>query len=184
MTLDNILFYGINNLAGRHGGWDGLGIFAAIFLLPLLGLMLVLAAFTVKRLREEHWYELPLKALMAGAVAYAARFMLGVIVARPRPFLSLADTHLLVSREMSYSFPSGHAAVAFAFAFTVWRHDRDWGAAFLLLAALVAAGRVFVGVHYPLDALVGALVGWAAARTVEWLERREWGKIARRMRVR
>ena len=184
MNLDVILFQFFNNRAGIHGGLDAIGIFLALFLLPLMGVLVILAAFTIKRLREEHWYELPLKAFCAGVLAYVVRTVLGLIIARPRPFLALSDMHLLVSRESSYGFPSGHASVAFALAFVIYRHDRDWGMAFFIIAALVAVGRVFVGVHYPLDVLAGAVLGWICARGVAWFERKEWGKIARAMRIR
>lgn len=182
-SLDTTLFHLVNNLAGRFGGLDALGIFAAVFLLPLLAFLLIPAAFTIKRFKEEHWYELPLKAVLAGALAYGARSMLGELIARPRPFLTLSDMHLLVERESSYAFPSGHASVAFALAFVVYRHDRDWGMAFLILAALVALGRVFVGVHYPLDILGGAVVGWAAAWIVQKFEHAHWSKFKRTLRV-
>lgn len=184
MNFDTSIFHLINNLAQIHSGVDAIGIFAALFLLPLLGVLTILAAFTVKRLREEHWYELPLKVFLAGALAYGVRTVIGVLVQRPRPFLGLSDMHLLVSRESSYSFPSGHAAVAFALAFVMYRHDRDWGIAFLILALLVAVGRVFVGVHYPMDIIGGAVVGWGAARAVDWFDKREWVKITRTLRAR
>lgn len=183
MNFDFYLFRLINNFAGERSGFDALGIFAAVFLLPLLGVLLLLAAFTVKRLREEHWYEMPLKAVLAGALAYGARTILGMLIARPRPFDALADMQLLVNRETSFSFPSGHASVAFALAFVVYRQDRDWGMAFLILATLVAFGRVFVGVHYPLDILVGAVVGWSAAWVIHKFEHMHWSKLKRTLRV-
>lgn len=182
-SLDTTLFYFINNLAGRFGGLDALGIFAAVFLLPLVAFLLIPAAFTIKRFKEEHWYELPLKAVVAGALAYGARFVLGELIARPRPFLALSDMQLLVERESSYAFPSGHASVAFALAFVVYRQDRDWGMAFLILAALVALGRVFVGVHYPVDIVGGAIVGWVAAWAIHKLEHTHWSKFKRTLRV-
>ncbi len=181
MSWDIYLFHAVNGLSNRWGSLDAFGVFAAMFLLPLLGVLLVLSAFTVKRLWEEHWYELPLKAFIAGALAYTVRQIIGVILHRPRPFINLSDMHLLVPAETSYSFPSGHVSIAFALAFVIYRHDRDWGIAFLVLALLVGFGRIFVGVHYPLDVLGGIVVGWAAAWAVAWFEKREWGKIARKM---
>ena len=182
---DIYLFHLINNLAGRIPALDTLGIFAAVFLLPLLAFLLVPMAFTVKRLREEHWWELPVKALIAAALGYGLRTVVGVVVARPRPFAALADVQPLISVEhLANSFPSGHATLAFALAFMVFKKDRDWGLAFLILALLIGLGRVFVGVHYPLDIVGGAMMGWLAAVMVQWVERREWRKIERALRVR
>ena len=60
----------------------------------------------------------------------------------------------------TYSFPSGHsassfaAATVFAFALTRRRAAIIWA-----LAATVAFSRIYIGVHYPLDVVVGALIG-------------------------
>jgi undecaprenyl-diphosphatase len=69
-----------------------------------------------------------------------------------------------VRMPASASFPSGHAAAAFAFATGVG-HVLP-GAAIPLrgLAALVAYSRVHTGVHYPGDVLAGALAGTALAQ--------------------
>jgi undecaprenyl-diphosphatase len=77
-----------------------------------------------------------------------------------------------VRMPASTSFPSGHAAAAFAFA---------TGAAHVLppaalplrgLAALVAYSRVHTGVHYPGDVVAGALIGTVLAQlTVHALDR-------------
>ena len=187
MRWDIYLFRIVNGFAGRFDGLDAIGIFAAVFLLPLLGVLLILAAFTVKRLREDHWYEMPLKALLAAGIGYALRVGIGFLVARPRPFIALQDMQLLVVPEMheAYrSFPSGHATLAFAIAFTVYKQDRDWGIAFLILAAIVAAGRIFVGVHFPLDVIAGAFVGIGSGWVVHMFEKKEWEKIERALRVR
>jgi len=148
-------------------------------------LLLIPAAFTIKRLKEEHWYEMPLKVSFAVGIAYLTRLGLGVIISRARPFAALSEVHKLIAFEPAYdSFPSGHATITFALAFMIARVDRDWGAAFLILAVLTALGRVFVGVHYPLDILGGALVGWFAAWIIAKIEGAEWRKVGRAMRVR
>jgi undecaprenyl-diphosphatase len=67
------------------------------------------------------------------------------------------------------SFPSGHAASAFAGAVALSYLWRLGTPLFLLLAAAIAFSRVHVGVHYPGDVLAGAALGtivglvWAAA---------------------
>jgi undecaprenyl-diphosphatase len=66
----------------------------------------------------------------------------------------------------STSFPSGHSASAFAFA-TAVGHDLPALALGLnFLAAAVAYSRVHTGVHYPGDAVVGAVIGASTATTV------------------
>jgi undecaprenyl-diphosphatase len=58
-----------------------------------------------------------------------------------------------------HSFPSGHAAGAFTFAVFVALRAPRYAAPALLFAALVAASRSVLGVHYPSDVLAGALLG-------------------------
>lgn len=62
-----------------------------------------------------------------------------------------------------WSFPSNHSVIAFAAAASLWFVDRRLGAVAGLFAVLMAASRVWVGVHYPHDVAVGALVGLLVA---------------------
>jgi undecaprenyl-diphosphatase len=64
-----------------------------------------------------------------------------------------------VAMPASASFPSGHAASAFAFAYAVGRHLPGLAVPIRLLAAGVAYSRVHTGVHYPGDVVIGSVVG-------------------------
>jgi membrane-associated phospholipid phosphatase len=66
----------------------------------------------------------------------------------------------------SSSFPSGHAASALAFAGAVGYEMPLLAVPLRLLAVAVAYSRVHTGVHYPGDAVVGALVGEAVGSVV------------------
>jgi membrane-associated phospholipid phosphatase len=66
----------------------------------------------------------------------------------------------------SDSFPSGHAASAFAFAYAVGRHLPELAVPIRLLAGGVAYSRVHIGVHYPGDVVIGSIVGAGTATTV------------------
>jgi len=80
------------------------------------------------------------------------------MIARPRPCWDL-EVHLLVGCGSGFSLPSSHAANLFAQA---WLYKTAWpqSAKYLVpLAIVVALSRVFVGVHYPFDILVGAALG-------------------------
>ena len=66
----------------------------------------------------------------------------------------------------STSFPSGHSASAFAFAYTVGRHYPGLAVPIRLLASAVAYSRVHTGVHYPGDVVIGAVVGAGGAAMI------------------
>ena len=71
------------------------------------------------------------------------------------------------------SFPSGHAAAAFAFATGVGHVLPPAAIPLRGLAALVAYSRVHSGVHYPGDVVAGALIGTTLAQmTARALDRR------------
>jgi undecaprenyl-diphosphatase len=80
-------------------------------------------------------------------------------IARARPFDVLDAVRVVGYRPRTYSFPSGHAASACAGAFIVSLMLPRASAWLWALAALIACSRVYIGVHYPLDVIAGALVG-------------------------
>jgi undecaprenyl-diphosphatase len=100
-------------------------------------------------------------------VALLANQAISHLWERPRPFTSHAAlTHVLAARTTDPSFPSDHAAAAFAIAFAVFAFSRRGGALFLAGATLIALSRIALGLHYPSDVLAGMLVGLAAAALV------------------
>lgn len=90
----------------------------------------------------------------------------GVGRLRPDPAASGVPLARQVRMPVTTSFPSGHAAAAFAFATGVGHVLPREAVPLQLLAALVAYSRVHTGVHYPADAAAGAVVGIAVAQLV------------------
>ncbi|MGW7272703.1 phosphatase PAP2 family protein [Streptomyces sp. NPDC054864] len=88
-------------------------------------------------------------------------------VRRSRPVLDTVPVIRHLSQQpITSSFPSGHSASAAAFATGVALESRGMGAAVAPVAASVAFSRVYTGVHYPSDVLVGAALGVGAAYAV------------------
>ena len=75
---------------------------------------------------------------------------------------------------MTRSFPSGHAAAAFAFATGVGEVVPAAAIPFRALAAVVAYSRVHTGVHYPGDVIAGALAGTTVAEVASRALARRW----------
>ena len=80
-------------------------------------------------------------------------------IGRARPPLVYPEPKALVAVPHTGAFPSGHASSAFACAVVLaWASPRLRVPAFVLAAA-IAWSRVYVGVHWPLDVLGGAILG-------------------------
>lgn len=82
---------------------------------------------------------------------------------RVRPFDAIEGLTVLVKKPHDASFPSGHSSLSFALAMslhlTVPKNKRWMTICGLILAALIALSRIYVGVHYPTDILAGSLLG-------------------------
>jgi len=155
---DHKLFYLINGLAKRWRWLDYFGIFCSVYLIWLMAAAaLVLFWYLPTRINRLRY----LFTLFASTVgAYALSAIIGFGYGRTRPFVSLEGARQLITTSFFHkSFPSSHSMVAFALAFTVLWFNRPLGIVMLILAVLVAWGRVFVGVHYPLDVAAGAILG-------------------------
>jgi membrane-associated phospholipid phosphatase len=98
---------------------------------------------------------------------------LKLLFAMPRPPAVLGHDMMLVvgPTYRAFSFPSGHATTAFAFAAVVYcLSSRRWLRNLALaLATAVALSRVLVGAHWPLDIMVGAAGGWLVGCLGAWL---------------
>jgi undecaprenyl-diphosphatase len=78
---------------------------------------------------------------------------------RERPYISLAGIHPGTRALDRYSFPSGHTLHAVSFTMVALDTFPELAPLLIPFAALVAASRVVLGLHYPSDVVAGGLIG-------------------------
>ena len=82
------------------------------------------------------------------------------LVDRERPYDVVDDLDILIGRQPDSSFPSGHAANSLASAIVLYKmFEKKSGVSILFAGMIIALSRVYVGVHYLSDVLVGISVG-------------------------
>lgn len=101
--------------------------------------------------------------LPAVLFSYQLSYVLKLWFKIPRPCISL------IACPMSYSFPSGHTAVMFAFAtISVLNIKKRWPwIPIILLAGLVSVSRLFLNYHTSIDIFVGVVVGIFCAYIIQ-----------------
>jgi membrane-associated phospholipid phosphatase len=156
---------------------------------PLTAVFILLSAWWVKSLvfvaagavddvRRRALRAAPVIAIAFGLSSLASTLVKGLID-RPRPTFDP-----LIDLPASASFPSGHATTAFAAAVACAVLLPRLRVPALVLATLVAVSRVYLGVHYLVDVVAGALLGGAIGLAVAWPFRPPPSAPAERSRTR
>lgn len=96
----------------------------------------------------------------AAVFAVVTIFRAAVNCARPYEIFKLPP--LVKKDKIGHSFPSRHAASAGVIAMAWWRVNIPAGILFLFIAVIIAATRVFAGVHFIRDTVAGLAFGVGA----------------------
>ena len=147
----------------HRAGWLN-PVFEGLSYAGRLGLLWFVIALVLS-LAYRRWSPLALT-VIAIALSDWSAMALKALSDRPRPPLRYAEPKTLVPLPHDGSFPSGHAATSFAAATMLSFAFPRLAPLLYVLAAAVAFSRVYVGVHYPLDVIGGAILGVLVALVV------------------
>lgn len=122
------------------------------------GLWVMMLLSVVQSLTPRSFKALVIALVIGNVVLHTGKYFIDAD--RPLKVLGTAQTCVLGMPLTVRSFPSGHAFSA-ALVFMFLRPHKSWlkATALLLLVALAAISRVYVGAHFPKDVAIGFLLG-------------------------
>lgn len=161
MSFDAAWYRDVNAWARRTPWLHGfLSAYALWGGLVVLVVMLVLGWLLARRRTDA--LRAVAVAVLTGVAAVVALLvnqnLISPAIARARPCQAM-HLEVLLPCSPDFSMPSDHCVIAGALVAGLWILDRRFGVVAAVLALLLAFSRVYVGVHYPMDTVVGLLVG-------------------------
>ena len=171
--LERIDRAGVEALAGLRNGPVDAAAEALSSAVLRIALLAVLVGLVLRATRRALPALVGLAAVGATDLTVA---LLKLVFSRDRPPVAAPGFDALIDLPSSASLPSGHAAGAMCTAVALGAFAPRWRWPAVAVAALIGLSRVWLGVHFPSDVLVGAalgaIVGLLAVRLVGHLERR------------
>lgn len=161
LQWDRDLFVFLNNLS--DGRYDGFWILVTNIATWIPLYVLFICLLFLKFPKKEAWYKF---LTLLGMVIFVTTltYLVKIYVERLRPNNTEEINQLIriLHSPTDFSFFSGHASFSFSVAILMvlfMKKQIKWALFFLIWPVLFASSRIFVGVHFPLDIIVGALVG-------------------------
>jgi undecaprenyl-diphosphatase len=162
--VDHALLHALNTLFVRHDAIEDPVVAYVNAAELLFAAMLVLAFLLAGGHRRRATRRAAAAAGLSAGLALLIARVVARLVERPRPFVAdPGAVHLFGHHAPDPGFPSDHATAAFAIGVALFLRNRAWGSVVLVLATILAAGRVAMGVHFPSDVAAGALLGAVVA---------------------
>lgn len=168
MNLSEInieLFRMFNDLGKEVMFLNPIMIFFAKYMKYFLLFGIIMYWFT----RERENRIMIISSMFAFVVAEVFGAIAGSIHSNNQPFAELSNVNQLIGHAIDNSFPSDHAIEFFSICITFLLFKKNLRYVWLAIAILVSISRVWVGVHYPADILVGAILGIIGAALCYWI---------------
>ncbi|MCC2340828.1 undecaprenyl-diphosphatase [Bacillus tropicus] len=159
------IFRAINDLGKQYSFLNPAIVFLAEYMVYILALIILAYWFTGSRKSRM----IVIQAIVAFVIAEVIGKIAGKFHLNYQPFAVLPDVNKLVDHAVDNSFPSDHTILFFSICLSFWLVRKKTGWLWLILALCVAISRIWVGVHYPFDVAVGALIGCISAVISYWL---------------
>ncbi|MCU5223879.1 MULTISPECIES: undecaprenyl-diphosphatase [Bacillus] len=159
------IFRAINDLGKQYSFLNPAIVFLAEYMVYILALIILAYWFTGSRKSRM----MVIQAMVAFVIAEVIGKIAGKFHLNYQPFAVLPDVNKLVDHAVDNSFPSDHTILFFSICFSFWLVRKKTGWLWLILALCVAISRIWVGVHYPFDVAVGALIGCISGLFSHWL---------------
>lgn len=153
------LFRMINNLGKEYTYLNPVFIFIAEYMVFFLCLAVILYWFTKTNENRLMIISASISFIFAEITGKVA----GKIYSNNNPFAELVNVNKLIEKSVDNSFPSDHTILFFTFCITFFLCRKKYSYFWLLLAFSVAFSRIWVGVHYPADVIVGGIIAAISA---------------------
>ncbi|MBT2218016.1 undecaprenyl-diphosphatase [Virgibacillus dakarensis] len=162
MSLSEInvdLFRMVNDLGKQYTYLNPAMSFIAEYMVFFLAFGVIVYWFT----RRKQNRMMVICATIAFVIAEFMAEIAGKIHSNNQPFAELPHVNKLIGHAVDNSFPSDHTILFFAFCVTFLLFKKRFGFLWIALALCVGFSRIWVGVHYPGDVVVGATLSLLSA---------------------
>ena len=127
----------------------GLGVFA----------ILMLIGWAYSRRESDRVMASALLAPLIAVLAFIINQPVAGVIKEQRPYNTIPNVLVLLVRGHDWSFPSDHAILGGAVTVALFYVSKRLGYVSLFFALLMAFARIYAGVHYPQDVVVGLVDG-------------------------
>lgn len=151
MALQEAVIFWLGGLSSP--ALDGIMSLVTSSYITIIPLALLAVSFTKKKGERRAWLY---RAIGSVLLTYVVVTFLKGMITEPRPCAILPVRTPVGCEAVTGSFPSMHAALVFS---VLPFLNGPASVLYLIYSALVGLSRIYLGVHYPLDVVAGAIIG-------------------------